>query len=95
MMTSFEDGTLPLYNHIMMPTNKYNRKTLLALQNLRNNYLYSANTGILFTNSLKIDPSLKLENLRVSGGNKTNESLADHGITQPRVQDFTGEPVNI
>lgn len=33
----------------MMPTHRYNRQTLLMMQNLHNNYLYSANTGILFT----------------------------------------------
>ena len=49
LMTSFESVTQPLYNHIMVPTHQYNRKTLLMMQNLHNNYLYSANTGILFT----------------------------------------------
>lgn len=49
LTTSFESVTQPLYNHIMVPTHQYNRKTLLMMQNLHNNYLYSANTGILFT----------------------------------------------
>lgn len=32
-----------------MPTHMYNRRTMLMMQNLHNNYLYSANSGILFT----------------------------------------------
>ena len=40
---------MPLYSHIMMPTHQYNRRTLLMMQNLHNNYLYNANTGIIFT----------------------------------------------
>jgi hypothetical protein len=48
-----QDSTMPihgpLYSHIMMPTHQYNRRTLLMMQNLHNNYLYNANTGIIFT----------------------------------------------
>ena len=40
---------MPLYNHIMMPTHQYNRRTLLMMQNLHNSYLYNAATGILFS----------------------------------------------
>jgi hypothetical protein len=44
------DGTIRnLQSQIMQPTHQYNRRTLLLMQNLHNNYLYSANTGILFT----------------------------------------------
>lgn len=47
---SLEDqSTMNLHQQIMMPTHQYNRRTLLMMQNLHNNYLYSANTGILFT----------------------------------------------
>jgi hypothetical protein len=48
LTTSLDDGTLQM-NNIMNPQNQYNRRTLLIMQNLHNNYLYSANTGILFT----------------------------------------------
>jgi hypothetical protein len=49
LTNSLDDGTLYMQNQIMMPTHKYNRRTLLMMQNLHNNYLYSANSGILFT----------------------------------------------
>lgn len=49
LTTSLEDQTLNMHNNIMMPTHQYNRRTLLMMQNLHNNYLYSANSGILFT----------------------------------------------
>jgi len=47
LASSLDDGTLS--NNIMMPTHKYNRRTLLMMQNLHNNYLYSNHSGILFT----------------------------------------------
>ena len=47
LTTSLDDGTLS--NNIMMPTHQYNRRTLLMMQNLHNNYLFSNHSGILFT----------------------------------------------
>lgn len=49
LTASLDDGTLPMYNQLLLPSQQQKRRTLLMMQNLHNNYLYSANTGILFT----------------------------------------------
>jgi len=49
LTASLDDGTLPMYNQLMLPSHQYSRQTLLMMQNLHNNYLYSANAGTLFT----------------------------------------------
>ena len=94
--------TLLMHNQIMMPTHQYNRRTLLMMQNLHNNYLYSANSGILFTmqrgwnsraaqnGNASTNPQIGFKNLM-----NADQKNASIGVDGKEVVSLGGDPVNI